>query len=247
MYRIKKMSRQNIVVEDEELFTIDMHVHSEASFDGKEPVELILEQASDIGLDAVVVTDHDEIEASLEAKRKAEDHDLVGISGVEVSTKHGHLLAIGVDEMPEKGLSYEETMKEVRELGGVAVAPHPFQRSRHGVKKRRIGLPDAIETLNAWFVTGYRNKKAKKFADKKEIPGVAASDAHSIATIGKAYTAIEFEDDQKPVDEEDIIRELRENEHRIKGRRVPLHKSLGHFAKAVLRKASYIWRKLFRS
>jgi len=91
---------------------VDMHVHSEASYDGKEPVDLILEHAEDIGLDAVVITDHDEIETSLEAAELADDYGLIGIPGVEVSTKAGHLLAIGVEEKPEKKKPIRETIKE---------------------------------------------------------------------------------------------------------------------------------------
>jgi predicted metal-dependent phosphoesterase TrpH len=52
---------------------IDPHVHSEASYDGHDPVELILEHAADIGLDAVVITDHDVIHASLEAAERASE------------------------------------------------------------------------------------------------------------------------------------------------------------------------------
>lgn len=225
-------------------FTIDLHVHSEASFDGKEPIELILEQASDIGLDAVVITDHDEIEASKKACEKASEYGLVGITGVEVSTKNGHLLAIGVDERPEKKQSYSETIKEIRESGGVAVVPHPFQRSRHGVRKRKIGDPDAIEIYNSWLITGYRNKRARKYAEKRQIPGVAASDAHSLSTIGRAYTEISFE--KENVTERDVVRELRDGEHAIHGRRAPIHKSIGHLVKAGIRKTLYFSRRVLR-
>jgi hypothetical protein len=75
--------------------TIDPHVHSEGSYDAHEPVELLLEQASDIGLDGIVVTDHDTIAESLRAAELAPEYGLIGIPGVEVSTAAGHLLAIG--------------------------------------------------------------------------------------------------------------------------------------------------------
>lgn len=55
--------------------SIDPHVHSDDSYDGHEPVELILEHASEIGLDAVVITDHDVIG---ESKRAAEIADEYG-------------------------------------------------------------------------------------------------------------------------------------------------------------------------
>ena len=65
---------------------IDPHVHSAASYDGSDPSELLLEQAADIGLDAIVITDHDVIHESVRAAELAPKYGLVGIPGVEVST-----------------------------------------------------------------------------------------------------------------------------------------------------------------
>jgi predicted metal-dependent phosphoesterase TrpH len=46
---------------------LDPHVHWEASYDVRDQLELLLEQATDIGLDGIVVIDHDRISASLRA------------------------------------------------------------------------------------------------------------------------------------------------------------------------------------
>ncbi len=228
--------------------SIDPHVHSEGSYDGKEPVDLILEHAADIGLDAVAITDHDEIEKSLEAADMAEDYGLIGVPGVEVSTKAGHLLALGVEKKPEKKKPLKETIERVRELGGAAVIPHPFQRTRHGVKKRRINKPwpDALEIYNSWLFTGYRNRRAKKFARKREIPGVAASDSHSVATVGRAYTEIVFEEKGSldEIDSADVVKAIRDGRTDIQGRRVPVYKSAYHYLKGTARKGAYTVRKV---
>jgi len=122
--------------------SIDPHVHSDDSYDGHEPVELILEHASEIGLDAVVITDHDVIGESKRAAEIADEYGLIGIPGVEVSTAHGHLLAVGVERMPPRRRPYDETIAWIHEHGGVAIVPHPFQRSRHGVRERNIPVPE---------------------------------------------------------------------------------------------------------
>ena len=171
---------------------IDPHVHSEGSYDATDPVELILEQAAEIGLDGVVITDHDAIHESLRAAELAPEYGLVGIPGVEVSTAAGHLLAIGVEEMPPHRAPFDETVQWVRDHGGVAVVPHPFQRSRHGVRKRRLTDCDAVEVFNAWLFTGYKNRRARRFAETRGYPGVAASDAHSVPYVGRAYTELEI-------------------------------------------------------
>lgn len=220
---------------------VDFHVHSEASYDGHEPVEMILEHAADIDLDAVVITDHDVIDASVKAAGLAEEYGLVGISGVEISTADGHLLGIGIDEMPEPGRPMAETVDEVRELGGAAVVPHPFQRTRHGVRKRRLKRvnPDAIETFNAWLFTGYRNRRARRYATRYGYPAVGGSDAHSLLTVGRAYTEIEVDKPFPEIDSDDIVRAVRDGDTGVRGQRASLKRSTGHYAKAAARKTAW--------
>lgn len=224
--------------------SVDPHVHSDGSYDGHEPVELILEHAADIGLDSVVITDHDEIEQSLRAAELAPKYDLIGIPGVEVSTAHGHLLAIGVEECPSSGKSFEETVETVRELGGVAAVPHPFQRSRHGVRKRRIEDCDAVEVYNSMLFTGYRNRRARAFAKRHDYPKLGASDAHYLPNVGRAYTeiAIEIEHGMTGSDItcETVIEALSEGATSIQGKRTPIHKSTKQYAKGAVRKSSYL-------
>ena len=220
---------------------VDLHVHSEASYDGHEPIELILEHAADIGLDAVVITDHDTIEASVVAAELAPEYGLVGIPGVEISTADGHLLGVGIDEMPETGRPMRETVAAVQDQGGVAVVPHPFQRTRHGVRKRRLKQvdPDAIETFNAWLFTGYRNRRARQYAARYGYPGVGGSDAHSLLTVGRAYTEIEVDRPIPEVEAADVVDAIRAGDTDIRGHRASVRRSAGHYAKAAARKTAW--------
>ncbi|WP_115865624.1 PHP domain-containing protein [Halorussus litoreus] len=231
-------------MDSEVTVAIDPHVHSEGSHDASEPVELLLEQASEIGLDGIVVTDHDEIEESLRAAELAPEYGLVGIPGVEVSTAAGHLLAIGVEERPEPYRPFDETVETVRDAGGVAVVPHPFQRTRHGVRKRRITDCDAVEVYNAWLFTGYRNRRARKFAARRGYPGVAASDAHSAASLGRAYTELTVEgvDSTAALDAEDVVATIANGEANVHGRRQPLHRSTHHYLKGASKRFRYAVR-----
>ncbi|WP_435095965.1 CehA/McbA family metallohydrolase [Halarchaeum sp. P4] len=228
---------------------LDPHVHSDASYDGHEPVELILEHAADIGLDGVVITDHDEISASLRAARLAPDYGLVGVPGVEVSTQHGHLLAIGVTECPDPGMGYRETARTIRELGGVAVAAHPFQRSRHGVKRRHL-VPDepeadhpvdAVEVYNSMLFTGYRNRRARRFARSRGLPAIGSSDAHYLMNVGRAYTEIEVPGPDAPanIDAEDVVDAIRTGATAVDGKRTPIRRSVSQYAKGAVRKSVF--------
>lgn len=239
------MSNESVTVR------IDPHVHSEASYDGHEPVELILEHAADIGLDAVVITDHDVCAESLRAAEIAAEYGLIGIPGVEVSTAHGHLLAIGVESMPPHRVPYDETVEWIHDHGGVAIVPHPFQRSRHGVRRRDIppgsdadgrstGV-DAIEVFNAWLFTGYRNRKARRFAGEHALPGVAASDAHTLEYVGRAFTEVEIDDAGSidAVEPADVLDAIREGTTSVSGKRAPVPMAARHYAIAAGRKSGY--------
>jgi len=239
--------------------SIDPHVHSVASYDGHEPVELILEHAAEIGLDAVVITDHDTMGASQRAAAIAGEYGLIGIPGVEVSTAHGHLLALGVDRMPPRRAAYAETIQWIHDHGGVAIVPHPFQRSRHGVRRRDVPLsddagrspsdesdrggptPDAIEVFNAWLFTGYRNRRARRFATSYGFPGVAASDAHHLQYVGRAFTEVRI-DGRASVDRvtaEDVLTAIQSGTTRVDGRRAPVRMATRHYLTAAEEKSRY--------
>lgn len=227
------------------LLRIDPHVHSEGSYDGHEPVELLLEHAAEIGLDGIVVTDHDEIDESLRAAALAPDYGLVGIPGVEVSTAHGHLLAVGVERCPPRGLPFDETVGRIRAAGGIAVVPHPFQRSRHGVRKRYIDDADGVEVYNSMLFTGYRNRRANRFAERHQFPKLGASDAHYLGNVGRAYTEVKLDEvaADKPIaalDGETVIDAIRAGKTSLRGKRTPINRSVRQYAKGSARKAAYL-------
>lgn len=225
-------------------FDVDFHVHSEESFDGHEPIELILEHAAAIGLDGVVVTDHDRIRASKRAAKLAPEYGLIGIPGVEVSTRHGHLLAVGVEDRPKPGKPLSETVERTRDLGGIAIVPHPFQRSRHGIRRRYVDDVDAIETYNSMLFTGFRNRHARRFAERQGYPKIGASDAHYLMNVGLAYTTVHVEPDadittEADVDGEKLIDAILEGKTRIEGRRTPIKKSAVQYTGGAIRKSTY--------
>jgi predicted metal-dependent phosphoesterase TrpH len=221
---------------------IDPHVHSEDSYDGHEPVELLLEQAAEVGLDGIVVTDHDRIAESLRAAELAPAYGLVGLPGVEVSTADGHLLALGVRTLPPRGRPLSETVGWVHDAGGVAVVPHPFQRLRHGVSRRSLAdcspAPDAVETYNSWLVTGIKNRRARRFAERHGLPGVAASDAHRVGYVGRAYTEVDADERTGAA----VLDAFRSGATRVRGQRTPVTVSTRHYAVGAARKSSYYAR-----
>jgi len=203
------------------VLSAELHCHSSLSYDGRDPVELLLKQADAVGLDALAVTDHDEIDASLEAAERAAEYGLVGIPGMEVSTAAGHVLALGVEERVPERLPYDESLDRIRDLGGIAVVPHPFQESRHGVlaniSKDALAEADAIEVYNSRLLTGRANRQAERFARERGVPMTAGSDAHISEMVGQAVTRIGAE--ERSVDA--ILDAIREGRTTVEGKRTP--------------------------
>lgn len=201
----------------------DLHIHSEASYDSSTPVAEILETAVERGLDVIAVTDHDEIHGSLEATDRAFEYDLVAVPGVEVSTADGHLLSLGVTEKPPAGEPVEKSIERVRNQGGVAVIPHPFQYLRHGVG--RVQDCDAVEIYNSRLFTGFANWRARRFARANDLPELGGSDAHIAPMVGQAYTEIDAERDV-----DSVLEAIREGNTEVHGKRTPLLRTLRQFA-----------------
>ncbi|MXV64316.1 PHP domain-containing protein [Natronorubrum sp. JWXQ-INN-674] len=218
------------------MLSVELHAHSSLSYDGRDSVELILEQAEAVGLDAIAVTDHDEIDASLAAAERAPEYGLVGIPAMEISSKAGHILGFGLEEAVPPGLSYESTLEAIHEQGGLAVIPHPFQESRHGVMARisreELAEGDAIEVYNSRLLTGRANRQAERFAKSRGLPMTAGSDAHISEMVGQAVTRVDAE--QRSADA--ILEAIREGRTSVEGKRTPWRISFRQAAGGVSRR-----------
>lgn len=219
------------------MLTVELHTHSNLSYDGRDPVELLLEQASAVGLDALAVTDHDAIDASLRAVELAPEYGIVGIPGIEITSEAGHVLGIGVEERVPSGLSYGETLDAIHEAGGIAVVPHPFQSSRSGVgakvSRDELARADAIEVYNSRLLTGRANRKAERFARSRGLPMTAGSDAHISEMVGQAVTRVDTRGERSV---EAILAGIREGRTSVDGKRTPWRISLRQAGGGVKRR-----------
>lgn len=204
------------------MLVAELHTHSSLSHDGRDPVDLLLEQAEAVGLDVLAVTDHDQIEASLEAVRLAKSFQLTAIPGIEISTRDGHVIGLGVRELIEANQTFVNTVKDIHEQGGIAIVPHPFQSSRSGVLTKItpdvvVEHADAIEVYNSRLLTGRANRQAERFARKHNMARTAGSDAHICEMVGQAITKINSTDDTV----EAILEAIAAGRTEIDGKRTP--------------------------
>jgi hypothetical protein len=218
------------------VLSVELHSHSALSYDAHDPVELLLEQAAAVGLDALAVTDHDEIDASLRAADIAPEYGLVGIPGIEISSAAGHVLGLGVAEAVPPGLTFMETLDRIRDQGGIAVIPHPFQKSRHGVAPHvtegELASGDAMEVYNSRLLTGLANRWAESFAVDHDLPMTAGSDAHISEMVGQAVTRVETDER----DARAILDAVTEGRTQVVGKRTPWRISLRQFGGGVKRR-----------
>jgi len=176
------------------MLACDLHVHTSYSKDGESSVEEILRQAEAEGLDAIAITDHDTVEGA--KKALTIPTSVLVIPGIEVSTKQGHLLVLGVTEAIPAGLDVVATVQIAREMHALAILPHPYHVWRHGVARRKktgMSVVDAVEVFNSRYIVGSANKKAARIAKRLGKPCVGGSDAHNAKFVGFGRTYVDAE------------------------------------------------------
>jgi predicted metal-dependent phosphoesterase TrpH len=182
---------------------IDLHVHSRATPGcGLEPAQVVARAAA-LGLDGVAFTDANTF-AGLADALAARTEKVAVFVGMELDTDHGHYLAFFPD--PEaiadvarhfgtpgaKGFGAREALARVQELGGVAIAAHPYDRDIDRPSGDFIfALKDklaAVEGLNATKKPGV-NDLAVEASEHMRLPCVGGSNATtSVDQVGRAST-----------------------------------------------------------
>jgi len=177
-------------------------------------VEDVVKAAKAKGLNGIAITDHNTVRGYFEAK-KFSKHNFIIIPGVEISSADGHILGLGVSELVPRKLSAIETVKRIKEQGGIAIAAHPFALGRKSNLVHRAKF-DAIEAFNSRALF-FSNPLARRFAERNRFPMTAGSDAHHCDEIGLASTTLNC----KP-NVDSILEQIKRGETSISGRTLPL-------------------------
>lgn len=177
------------------MLKIDLHVHTWYS-DARSTVVDVLVMAKRNGLDGIAITDHHTMQGVRDAEAQVDD--LLIIPGIEITTRDGHLLGIGLRDnnftlFKTRNQSASYVSQMIREMGGLVVIPHPctpFFSMRRSVIEQIS--PDAIEVYNAHSPCFARDARlSRELARQLKIPMVAGSDSHTWQTVGDAYTLID--------------------------------------------------------
>lgn len=179
---------------------LDLHLHTFFSRDAVSSPEKVIAAARNKGLHGIAITDHDSCEATKYLRERglasADGEPVDGflvIPAVEVSTAEGHLLCLGVVLPNMKHAPAAEVCDAVHEQGGLAIAAHPYDYFRAGIREDVLdALPlDGIEVFNAAVTLRSFNADALRYAEKRGLAMTASSDAHHAGAVGTASTMVD--------------------------------------------------------
>ena len=170
---------------------IDMHMHTQASFDCLSDPRKVLAAASARGVRRIAITDHNRITTALEMAEAFPDSV---IPGEEVRTKEGiDVIGLYIEEVIPKGTPASEVCRRVKDQGGLVYLPHPYARGKGGsgrYAEELAPLVDIIEVFNARLHPGHLNDQGEELADRWSKPRGAGSDAHMLGEVAGAWVEV---------------------------------------------------------
>ena len=188
---------------------VDFHVHTVYSPDSVITYPTLVEACRARGLDAVAIMDHDVIEGAFEFHRLSIEAISRGewapriLVGEEVRTTGGEICGLFLREWVPDHLDPVETMRLIREQGGLVYVPHPFdllkfKRLKASRLEELAGSIDIVEAFNGKPRLPLANLLARRFLDRHQFPRGAGSDSHEPTHLGTTY--VELDDFDGPAD-----------------------------------------------
>jgi len=193
---------------------LDLHIHTCFSDGLDDPVTMV-RIAARRGLRAVAITDHDTVDGWRYLKRSIDlrELDIVVVPGIEVSTRDGHILCLGVEEEPPESVASDgvSVAEWARSVGGVPVFAHPFGGLFRSARRIEIVARSvtAIEVVNGRTMPR-GNLRALELARRLSKPITVGSDAHRAREVGAVYavtdTSVESADQVLDLVERGLLR-----------------------------------------
>ena len=165
----------------------DLHTHTILSPCSQLSLQQILSRAREKDLDGVCITDHDTMAVRHAISEGICDNGLCIIFGMEYATPDGDFLLFGPFEEIAPGLQAQPLLHHVANVGGVAVAAHPFRAQRptdeEVIKAKLCTIVEGINGRNSV----YENQRVQEW-EQYQVKQVGGSDAHTLDELGKVAT-----------------------------------------------------------
>lgn len=173
------------------MYKVDFHTHSIASHDGGITAQQYDRALSENLIDYVAITDHNSVDFALAMSQVYGEKIIVG---EEIMTTHGEIIGLYLTHNIQAGLSPHDTIKQIKDQGGIVYIPHPFETFRKGLDPKTLeditDHVDIIEVCNGRAFLQNRSSQAVVWAKLNLKPGAAGSDAHGYKGLGRTYTNI---------------------------------------------------------
>ena len=172
----------------------DFHVHAFPG-DGALPPWELAREAARRGLDAIVVSNHNQTGIIEPGSIFPVQPGVLVIPSQEVTTPRFHLVAAGIRETVDWRLPEDEMVRAIHAQGGIVIAAHPVVRSWRG-SDALLAAVDGIEVahpLTGSLETGRAELDAFYARARRVNPDVApigSSDFHMVAPLGACRTYV---------------------------------------------------------
>jgi hypothetical protein len=185
----------------------DLHLHTVHSDGQRHPAELVT-AAYDSRLDFIVSTEHNTNSAN-RVWPACRTGGLLVIPGEEVTTRHGHWLAVGLSPhgwvdwryAPRDGV-FPRFAAEVRDAGGLVVAAHPAVPVPGSRWEFGFDHVDALEVWNGrWNLDDELSLRIwqRLLCEGRCVAAVSGSDSHTCSQpVGSPQTVVHAHELSKP-------------------------------------------------
>ena len=200
---------------------IDLHVHTHpASPCSSVPIHEVIEEAKNIGLDGICLTDHNYVWDAGVVEGLQQRHGFLILKGNEITTDQGDMVVFGLERDVQGIIKLEDLGREVQEAGGFIIAVHPFRgfltfglgdlglTPQKAMERPHFKYVDALEVLNG-KVTERENGFAGEVAAGLGLPVTGGSDAHEVSEVGVYATRFSM----AIKDEKELIEALKSGDY----------------------------------
>lgn len=191
---------------------VDMHLHEKTfSHDSFLSMKEIVEIAKIRGLDAVCITDHDDMGMKDLVQEYSEELGFPIFVGVEFFSLWGDITAWGIDSIPDHRIEAQAFIDHVNVSGGFCVSCHPFRNNNRGLEDhlRDVRGLHGVEVLNG-SASMEANRTALRYCRELGLKPIGGSDAHNTVQVAKYVTWLP----EKVTVLEDFVAQLRSRETR---------------------------------
>ncbi len=190
---------------------IDLHAHTSrySACSRMTPDELVRE-ARRAGLDAVVLTEHNQAWDRRGLARLSGDGLLV-LGGIEITCREGDCLVFAPEVAGlRRGSGLEEVAEEVHRREGLAVLAHPFRTTLERDRRYLANPLDGLEQESCNNFGRLEREAAQAVARPADLLLISASDAHATDMLGCFYVELE----RRVSDVAGLVSELRRRAYR---------------------------------